>query len=141
MTDCNGAGELDFEGASALGEAKVADIMPVERFTRGMAGATADTLAAELGQGPFLVNYLGHGSVEVWDGLLDSDRAYTLTNSHPSIYVVMNCLNGFFHDLYTESLAEALIKAPPGARSPCGRRRRWPNMGRSPGSIRNSSRA
>ena len=26
----------------------------------------------------------------------------------------MNCLNGFFHDLYTESLAEALLKAPQG---------------------------
>ena len=26
----------------------------------------------------------------------------------------MNCLNGFFHDLYTESLAEALLKAPAG---------------------------
>jgi hypothetical protein len=26
----------------------------------------------------------------------------------------MTCLNGYFHDLYTESLAEALMKAPNG---------------------------
>jgi cysteine-rich repeat protein len=115
VTDRNGTGELDFESASALGESKVSDIMPVERFSRAMAGADAAGLRAELADGPFLVNYLGHGSVEVWDGLLDSDSALTLANPNPSIYVVMNCLNGFFHDLYTESLAEALIKAPGGA--------------------------
>ena len=28
----------------------------------------------------------------------------------------MNCLNGFFHDLYTTSLAESLLKAPHGRR-------------------------
>jgi hypothetical protein len=26
----------------------------------------------------------------------------------------MTCLNGYFHDIYTESLAEALMKAPNG---------------------------
>jgi len=28
--------------------------------------------------------------------------------------VAMTCLNGFFHDLYSESLAEALLKAEQG---------------------------
>jgi MYXO-CTERM domain-containing protein len=69
---------------------------------------------AKLNQGPFVVSYFGHGSVEVWDGLLSSDAAAALTNARSSIYVSMNCLNGFFHDLYTESLAEALLKAPGG---------------------------
>ena len=61
--------DLDFSGASTAGEAKVSDIMPVDRFQRGTSG-TPDALLAKLGAGPFLVNYLGHGSVEVWDGLL-----------------------------------------------------------------------
>jgi MYXO-CTERM domain-containing protein len=71
-------------------------------------------LLTKLNHGPFLVNYFGHGSVEVWDDLLSSTDAAALTNASSSIYVSMNCLNGFFHDLYTESLAEALLKAPSG---------------------------
>jgi hypothetical protein len=30
------------------------------------------------------------------------------------LFVAMNCLNGFFHDVYTESLAEALMLAKNG---------------------------
>jgi MYXO-CTERM domain-containing protein len=105
--------DLDFSGASTAGEAKVSDIMPVDRFQRTTSG-TPDVLLNKLGAGPFLVNYIGHGSVEVWDGLLNSTQAAALTNDHASIYVVMNCLNGFFHDLYTTSLAESLITAPQG---------------------------
>ena len=67
-----------------------------------------------LDEGPFLVNYLGHGSVSVWDGLFSGSDAAALTNAPLSIYVSMNCLNGFFHDVYTESLAETLTKAPAG---------------------------
>jgi hypothetical protein len=105
--------DLDFSVASAAGEAKVSDIMPVDRFQRGTSG-TPDALLTKLGAGPFLVNYLGHGSVEVWDGLFTTSQAAALTNDHASIYVVMNCLNGFFHDLYTTSVAESLITAPGG---------------------------
>ena len=51
---------------------------------------------------------------EVWDSLFDSTQAAALTNAHPSVYVIMNCLNGFFHDLYTTSMAESLLEAPGG---------------------------
>jgi MYXO-CTERM domain-containing protein len=113
VTDKNGDG-LDFEAASAAAEAQVADLMPIDRYRRGDAAATPAALLAKLNDGPFLVNYLGHGSVEVWEGSLTSGQAKALTNAKTSIYVVMNCLNGFFHDLYTESVAEALLKAPQG---------------------------
>jgi cysteine-rich repeat protein len=113
VTDEDGQ-DLDFSGASAAAAAKVSDIMPIDRFQRGQVGATPDVLLGKLGAGPFLVNYIGHGSVEVWDGLLTSVQASALTNTHASLYVVMNCLNGFFHDLYTTSLAEALLEAPQG---------------------------
>ena len=89
--------------------------MSVDLFRRADPGATEAALVDKLNAGPFLVNYLGHGSVEVWDGLLDDTAAAGLSNGHPSIYVVMNCLNGFFHDLYTTSLAETLLEAPGGA--------------------------
>jgi hypothetical protein len=69
-----------------------------------------------INQGPLLVNFIGHGSVEIWRGsILTSDDAEDLTNGNQlPFFVNMTCLNGNFHDLYTESLAEALLKAPQG---------------------------
>ncbi|HEY2971792.1 MAG TPA: C25 family cysteine peptidase, partial [Pyrinomonadaceae bacterium] len=70
-----------------------------------------------LNSGPMIVNYYGHGSVTVWTsaGLLDSDLANTLTNANkPSVYVMMTCLNGYAHDVYIDSLAEAALKAQNG---------------------------
>jgi len=107
-------GALDFEAASAQSQPGVADLMPVDTFMRSSTAATPAALIAKLNQGPFLVNYFGHGSVEVWDDLFSITDAAALTNASPSIYVSMNCLNGFFHDLYTTSLAEALLEAPHG---------------------------
>jgi hypothetical protein len=63
------------------------------------------------------VNYNGHGSVEVWSGsdLFDSTEAASLTNGNKlPVFVIMNCLNGFFHDVYTESLASALMLSQNG---------------------------
>jgi len=70
-----------------------------------------------INSGKLLVNYNGHGSVEVWSGadLLDDASASALTNgSRLPVFVVMNCLNGYFHDVYTQSLAEALLLAKDG---------------------------
>ncbi len=74
-------------------------------------------LLTHLNEGKLFVNYIGHGSTEVWAGgeLLTSDDARALTNRERLPMVVsMNCLNGFFHDVYPESLAEALLKAEQG---------------------------
>jgi hypothetical protein len=77
-----------------------------------MADAVRDALAG----GPLVLNYLGHGSVESWaGGALTSAGAASLEGGgRKPLAVLMTCLNGFFHDLYTESLAEALLKAPFG---------------------------
>jgi hypothetical protein len=77
---------------------------------------TADIVAA-LNQGQLLVNYVGHGSVEVWSGtsVFTSADASALTNGNRLPFaVVMNCLNGYFQDVYSYSLAEALLGAPNG---------------------------
>lgn len=105
---------LAFEGASAASATAISDLAPATMFRKSDAAATPAGLLAALNAGPFLVNYFGHGSVEVWDGLLSSTDASALGNAHASIYVSMNCLNGFFHDLYTTSLAEALLEAENG---------------------------
>jgi len=105
---------LPFEEDSQAATAAVAPLLPTTDFFASQPGSTEAALVAALDGGPFLVNYLGHGSVSVWDGLLSGSDAAALTNGPLSIYVSMNCLNGFFHDVYSESLAETLTKAPGG---------------------------
>jgi len=42
-------------------------------------------------------------------GLFDDSAATSLTNGTKlPLFVAMNCLNGFFHDVYTQSLAESV---------------------------------
>ncbi len=72
---------------------------------------------AGINSGKLLVNYIGHGSVEIWSGddLLDDTKASSLSNgTRLPLFIIMNCLNGFFHDVYTESLAEALLLSKKG---------------------------
>lgn len=78
--------------------------------------ARAEVLNA-LNAGQLLVNYLGHGSIEVWSGdnLLNDDSAAALTNApRLPVFLTFDCLNGFFHDVYTQSLAEVLLLNPNG---------------------------
>ncbi len=79
-------------------------------------GAAKQNLMAGINSGQLLVNYNGHGSVEIWGSdLFDDTAASALNNGNKlPVFVAMNCLNGFFHDVYTESLAEALMLARNG---------------------------
>jgi len=81
------------------------------------AGTAREEILSNLAAGQLLVNYLGHGSVEMWarEQVLTVDDLASLGNGpRLPMVVAMNCLNGFFHDLYTESLAEGLLLAPQG---------------------------
>ncbi|MCJ7442540.1 MAG: C25 family cysteine peptidase, partial [Thermoanaerobaculaceae bacterium] len=74
-----------------------------------------DLLARQLNLGQTLVNYIGHGSNQVWHGnLLTTDEALTLRNDWFPFVASMTCLNGYFQAPYGDSLAEALLKAPFG---------------------------
>jgi hypothetical protein len=117
VTDAND--EFNFEAASAQIAALLPAAMAVQKISVGQPDfATARrALLASLDQGQLFVNYEGHGSVEVWDadGVLTSADADALTNGPRLPFVAaMTCLNGFFHDPQTESLAAALITAPTG---------------------------
>jgi hypothetical protein len=89
-----------------------------EEFNRGR----IDPLIARslllnlLNRGPRVVNYNGHANVDGWrGGLLTSDDAISLSNGdNLSLYVMMTCLNGYFHDAQLDSLAESLMKAQQG---------------------------
>ena len=74
-------------------------------------------LIAELNRGQAIVNYFGHGSVSVWsDGeLFSTNDALALKNeARLPIVFALTCLNGFFQDVYTHSLAEGLMISEDG---------------------------
>lgn len=67
--------------------------------------------------GVLLVNYTGHGSEEQWSfaDLMDDTSAAALTNGgRLPVFLLMDCLNGFFHDVYATSLSTSLLMAPNG---------------------------
>jgi hypothetical protein len=93
-------------------------LQPTEIFADGQDPAVvSQQILAALNNGPLLVNYSGHGSEEQWSfaDLLDDTSAVTLSNGNQlSVYFLMDCLNGFFQDVYGTSLAESLLLAPNG---------------------------
>ncbi len=93
-------------------------LQPTEIFADGMDPAVvSQQIFTALNSGPLLVNYSGHGSVEQWSfaDFLDDTSGATLTNGDQlSVYLLMDCLNGFFQDVYSTSLAETLLLAPNG---------------------------
>lgn len=76
------------------------------------------TLLELLDKGVGLINFMGHGSVGIWaqgESLLDEKQAYKLANGERLPFVIAaSCLNGFFQDLYVDSIAEQLTLAPNG---------------------------
>src|SRR5207253_7865011 len=64
-----------------------------------------------------LVNYSGHGNVDVWTGapIFNNSDAIALTNGHKlPLVVVMDCLNGYFVAPNLDCIGESLLKAPNG---------------------------
>jgi hypothetical protein len=83
----------------------------IDRAELGDADARSRLLEA-INQGQKIVNYNGHGSVNLWRGnLLTSADAANMTNGNSlSLFVTMTCLNGYFADPALDSLAESLVK-------------------------------
>jgi len=78
--------------------------------------AAHNDIVNKINAGVALVNYSGHGNVDIWAGsIFTSSDALALTNGNKLPFVVvMDCLNGFFSDPVLEGLAESLLKAPNG---------------------------
>jgi hypothetical protein len=93
------------------------DVTTVNRSQGPTDGDVRGRILGALNQGPSVVNYYGHGSVDLWTGagLLRSADARALKNSTGlSLFVMMTCLNGYFIEPRTQSLAEELLRAPHG---------------------------
>lgn len=84
-----------------------------ERIRISAADARTDARRAVIqafNSGAGLIDYFGHGSVEIWSGtVMDADAVGELRGeSYPFVFG-MTCLNGLFTDLYSTSLAERLL--------------------------------
>jgi uncharacterized repeat protein (TIGR01451 family) len=80
-------------------------------------GVVTQQILAALNNGALLVNYTGHGSEEQWSfsDLFDDTSASQLKNGDRlPVFLIMDCLNGFFDDVYGTSLATSLLLAPNG---------------------------
>jgi hypothetical protein len=119
VADRQGSDGYNFESATDAVQAQLPQGASVNRINRGaQPGASVHSqVVAGVDTGPTVVNWMGHGSINVWtgDGILSNDDAPTLTNGqHLSLFVMMTCLNGYYVSPTLDSLAEALLKAQNG---------------------------
>jgi uncharacterized repeat protein (TIGR01451 family) len=80
-------------------------------------GEARTNIVNAINSGQLLVNYLGHGSEEQWSGadIFDETTADALTNgSQLPVFLIMDCLNGYFQDVYAEPLGVTLELARNG---------------------------
>jgi hypothetical protein len=94
--------------------------IPVQKVYRRLEPSDAATRAdiiSKINAGTALVNYSGHGNVDVWTGapIFSTSDAMALTNGNKlPLVIVMDCLNGYFMSPPIDCLSEALLKAPNG---------------------------
>jgi uncharacterized delta-60 repeat protein len=76
--------------------------------------ALRDGIRNALDEGASLVSYVGHGGIHLWasENVFDVSAVSRLSpQTHQPLVVTVNCLNGYFHFPYFNSLAEELVKA------------------------------
>jgi hypothetical protein len=109
--------DFDFEKASEELRGLLPSSLMVRKIYRSQfsddAQATQELING-IKRGPLLVNFIGHGSIGIWNGVLTSEEAENLIHRGLPFFVGMSCLNGSFPDIYMDSLAESLMKAPQG---------------------------
>src|SRR5690606_6043088 len=78
-------------------------------------------LITAINSGPYITNYSGHGSTGTWAAIAffwnanvtcTSGETHCVNNvNQETMYTMLTCLNGFFHNLTANSLAESLLFA------------------------------
>ncbi|MGH9392362.1 MAG: C25 family cysteine peptidase, partial [Vicinamibacteria bacterium] len=77
------------------------------------AGAARGEILRSFDEGASLVSYIGHGGIHLWadeNFFNTGDIAALAPQPQKPLLLTMNCLNGYFHFPYFDSLAEALVK-------------------------------
>lgn len=77
-------------------------------------GGTRDAILQSFDEGASLMSYLGHGGIHLWasENLLNTSQVGSLSpQTQQPILLTMNCLNGYYHFPFFNSLSEELLKA------------------------------
>jgi hypothetical protein len=102
---------VKFEQGSNFVASNVPSTLTTSHLKIGQTPNVPGQIGTAFSNGSLLVNYIGHGSVEVWSDVFSSYDASQLTNGNRLPFVVaMNCLNGMFHDFFQDALGEALLR-------------------------------
>jgi hypothetical protein len=88
-----------------------------ERIDLGRLGVEATRAAIEdaFDGGLSIMSYLGHGGIHLWahEDIFNGSEVTSLgPQAEQPLVLTLNCLNGYFHFPYFNSLAEELVKAP-----------------------------
>jgi len=106
----------DFEkDAEEIAAGVLASRHPHRIFLRQLGtDATRAAIVGSFHRGASLVSYLGHGGIHLWaqENLFDTAQVGSLApQAEQPLVLTLNCLNGYFHFPYFNSLAEELVKA------------------------------
>jgi len=121
VADTQGSYFFNFEQAnedlSGLLPFTPSNIHRVYRAQQPSDASTRASIISAINSGAALVNYSGHGNVDVWTGapIFSNSDALALTNGNKlPLVIVMDCLNGYFVAPSIDCLSESLLKAPNG---------------------------
>lgn len=76
--------------------------------------ATRAAVAEAFDRGSSLTSYVGHGGIQLWahENIFNTSQVASLApQPRQPVLLTLNCLNGYFHFPYFNSLAEELLKA------------------------------
>jgi hypothetical protein len=77
-------------------------------------GSHREAIENAFDEGASLLSYLGHGGIQLWanENVFNGSQVSSLQRQSEQPFVLtLNCLNGYFHFPYFNSLAEELVKA------------------------------
>ena len=122
VADAQGSYFFNFEQANEqliplLPASMQATVQRVYRAQQPSDATARTNIINKINSGTALVNYSGHGNVNVWTGapIFSTTDAMALTNGNKlSLVIVMDCLNGYFIAPPIDCISEALMKAPNG---------------------------
>jgi hypothetical protein len=89
----------------------------LEESAQTLQGVSADEVVDAWNGGAWLVNYVGHGSLNLWgknELLGQAALARLAANHRPPIVVHLTCLSGYFAHPVQSSLAEEMLWHPSG---------------------------
>jgi hypothetical protein len=110
----DGAGNFEVDAEELV--SNVLASKNLEKIYLGRIGtaATREAILTAFDEGASIMSYMGHGGIHLWadENILNTSQVGSLTpQAQQPLLITMNCLNGYFHLPYFNSLSEELVKA------------------------------